>query len=634
MGQSIVKLEKAPARPAAAEAANARSAPKTNDAVVVAAENSGDERVNFWKFLWPSMYPYRWLILAALALNSLHGFSITFQTVAPKYLIDDVILVSGLTMHQRWRRLALLLGVYLLASIFGRMLVWHAGYRIFTYVREKVLFNVRANFFRHVNHLCVRFHRQHHSGELFSYLFGSPLLQIQTYFQQITFAAPGAFFIVLTTLIWVGKWDWMLALVMLGTVFSTVWVMQRTRARIQRLHSDYQKTETKVTGYVADVLRGSRDVKLYAMEDQVAADFDNRVWEVGQKSYQRDVESHIQWMKWETTGYFCFAILCAAIVWRYFYDQSHKPPERRVTIGELQIYLTAFASLQANLSILFQMSNFKAAAQAGVERIAAVLKTASTTPDPIGFEAVIPSHGQIVLLNVGFGYDADRPVLKDVNLTIPYGQRVALVGPSGAGKSTITQLLLRLYDPDRGAILIGGLNIRHCQGGELRRRFGVVPQDPFIFRTSIRHNLCVANPDAKDTDVRRACERANAWEFISRLPDGLETPVGEGGSTLSGGQRQRLAIARALLAEPEFFIFDEATSALDTVSEKLVQEAMENAVAGRTALIIAHRLATVKNCDRILVIDDGQIIQDGKYDELVGQSGLFRDLVQGQVLKG
>ena len=580
------------------------------------------------------MYPYRWLILAALALNSLHGFSITLQTVAPKYLIDDVILVSGLTMHQRWRRLALLLGVYLLASIFGRMLVWHAGYRIFTYVREKVLFNVRANFFRHVNHLCVRFHRQHHSGELFSYLFGSPLLQIQTYFQQITFAAPGAFFIVLTTLIWVGKWDWMLALVMLGTVFSTVWVMQRTRARIQRLHSDYQKTETKVTGYVADVLRGSRDVKLYAMEDQVAADFDNRVWEVGQKSYQRDVESHIQWMKWETTGYFCFAILCAAIVWRYFYDQSHKPPERRVTIGELQIYLTAFASLQANLSILFQMSNFKAAAQAGVERIAAVLKTASTTPDPIGFEAVIPSHGQIVLLNVGFGYDADRPVLKDVNLTIPYGQRVALVGPSGAGKSTITQLLLRLYDPDRGAILIGGLNIRHCQGGELRRRFGVVPQDPFIFRTSIRHNLCVANPDAKDTDVRRACERANAWEFISRLPDGLETPVGEGGSTLSGGQRQRLAIARALLAEPEFFIFDEATSALDTVSEKLVQEAMENAVAGRTALIIAHRLATVKNCDRILVIDDGQIIQDGKYDELVGQSGLFRDLVQGQVLKG
>ncbi len=426
----------------------------------------------------------------------------------------------------------------------------------------------------------------------------------------------------------------MLTLVMLVTVFSTVWVMHRTRSRIQKLHGDYQRTETKVTGYVADLLRGSRDVKLYAMEDQVAASFDDRVWEVGQKSYQRDVKAHIQWMKWEGTGYVCFAFLCAAIVWRYFYDQSHKPPDRRVTIGELQIYLTAFASLQANLSILFQMSNFKAAAQAGVERIAAVLKTASTTPDPIGDEAVIPHDGQIVLHNVSFGYDSDRQVLKDVNLTIPYGQRIALVGPSGAGKSTITQLLLRLYDPDQGAILIGGLNIRHCQGAELRRRFGVVPQDPFIFRTSIRDNLCVARTDATDADIRRACERANAWEFISRLPDGLDTPVGEGGSTLSGGQRQRLAIARALLAEPDIFIFDEATSALDTVSERLVQEAMENAVAGKTALIIAHRLATVRNCDRILVIDDGQIIQDGKYDELVGQAGLFRDLVQGQVLKG
>jgi ABC-type multidrug transport system fused ATPase/permease subunit len=305
-----------------------------------------------------------------------------------------------------------------------------------------------------------------------------------------------------------------------------------------------------------------------------------------------------------------------------------------VKIGELQVYIAAFTSLQSSLTILFQMSTFKAAAQAGVERIAGVLKTASTTPDPIGYEANVPGNGQIVFFNVSFGYGPDRPVLKDVNLTIPYGQRVALVGPSGAGKSTITQLLLRLYDPDQGAILIGGLNIRHCRGAELRRRFGVVPQTPFIFTTSIRHNLCVASPDAGEAEVRLACERANAWEYISRLPDGLDTPVGEGGSTLSGGQRQRLAIARALLAEPQYFIFDEATSALDTVSEKLVQDATENAVAGKTALIIAHRLATVKNCDRILVIDDGRIIQDGRYDELVGQAGLFRDLVQGQVLKG
>ena len=263
----------------------------------------------------------------------------------------------------------MLLAIYLAASIFGRMLVWHMGYRVFTYVREKVLFNMRANFFRHVNHLCLRFHRQHHSGELFSYLFGSPLLQIQNYFQQFTFAAPGEVFIVISTLIWVATWDWLLTLVLFVTVLSTVWMMHRTRPRIQKLHSDYQKTETKVTGYVADLLRGSRNVKLYAMEDQVAADFDDRVWEIGSKSYQRDVQSHIQWMKHETTGYICFALLCAALVWRYFYDQSHKPPDHRVTIGEIQAYIAAFTSLQAALSIVSDVQHSRRR-QAGVERIA------------------------------------------------------------------------------------------------------------------------------------------------------------------------------------------------------------------------------------------------------------------------
>ncbi len=590
-------------------------------------------QVSFWRFLWPSIEKYKWLVLAALILNAMHGVSVALQTLAPKYLIDQVILAVGITYRQRWERLGILIGVYLLASLVGRMLVWHAGYRIFTYVREKVLFDVRGNFFRHVNHLCLRFHRSHHSGELFSYLFGSPLLQVQNYFQQFTFAAPGALFIVISTVIWVGMWDWLLTLVLIFTCVSTAWLMHHTRQRIQKLHSEYQKTETKVTGFVADLLRGSRDVKLYAMEDKVSADFENRVWEIGRKSYIRDVQSHIQWMKHETLGYVNFAILCAALVWRYFYDQSHKPVDHQLTLGQIPVYIAAFTSLQASLTILFQMSTFKAAAQAGVDRIGAVLRTATTTPDPVGYEAAVPQSGDITLYNVTFGYEPDRPVLKDVNLTIPFGQRVALVGPSGAGKSTITQLLLRLYDPEQGAILIGGLNIRHCRGPELRHRFGVVPQDPFIFRTNIRDNLCVAKPDATEQQIRRACDLANAWEFISRLPDGLDTPVGEGGSTLSGGQRQRLAIARALLAEPDFFIFDEATSALDTVSEGSVQQAMENAIAGKTALIIAHRLATVKNCDRILVIADGQIVQDGTYDALVGQPGMFRDLIQGQVLK-
>jgi ABC-type multidrug transport system fused ATPase/permease subunit len=210
---------------------------------------------------------------------------------------------------------------------------------------------------------------------------------------------------------------------------------------------------------------------------------------------------------------------------------------------------------------------------------------------------------------------------------------VALVGPSGAGKSTIAQLLLRLYDPGAGAVRLGGGDLRGFAAVALRRQFGVVPQDPFIFRSTVRDNVRVARPEADDAAIRRACELANAWEFIATLPGGLDAGIGEGGSSLSGGQRQRLAIARALLADPQCFLFDEATSALDTLSESLIQQALERNLGGRTVIFIAHRLATVKNVDRILVIDGGRVAQDGSYDELIARPGLFADLVRGQTLR-
>jgi ABC-type multidrug transport system fused ATPase/permease subunit len=578
-----------------------------------------------WAMLWPQLRPYKWLLATAFLLNAAHGVAITFQTLTPKYLIDSVLLPTGITTAQRWHRMAVLAAVYLFASVFARMLVWHVGLRLFTYVRERALFGLRAQFFRHVNHLCLRFHGRNHSGELFNYLFGNPLQQVQAYFQQLAFGAAGALVVLVSTLVWLGAWDPLLSGILLGTVAITVLLMDHTRRKVQVMVADYQKVESSVTGYVADLLRGSRDVKLYAMEPQVAAAFDERVWEVGRKSYEREVRGHALWMRQETMSYVAFAGLCVASGWRYM--GGH------LTIGQVQAYLAAFTGLQAAMTTLFQLSTQKGAAQAGMDRISAVLRTASTTPDPVGLARPIPIRADLEFRDVTFGYEPDRPVLNGVTLTIPYGQKVALVGPSGAGKSTVTQLLLRLYDPDRGTVSLSGVDLRHLNGHDLRQHFGVVPQDPFIFRTSIRENLRVARPAATDDEIRTACERANAWEFIQRLPDRLDSRVGEGGSTLSGGQRQRLSIARALLADPDYFVFDEATSALDTVSEHLVQAAMENAVADRTALIIAHRLATVRTCDRILVCDAGRIAQDGTYDELVAEVGLFRDLVRGQGLR-
>jgi ABC-type multidrug transport system fused ATPase/permease subunit len=245
----------------------------------------------------------------------------------------------------------------------------------------------------------------------------------------------------------------------------------------------------------------------------------------------------------------------------------------------------------------------------------------------------LPAQTDIVFDRVTLAYEPGRPVLRDLSLVIPRGQRLALVGPSGAGKSTLAQLLLRLYDPQSGSVRLSGVDLRQFAASDLRKQFGVVPQDPFIFRTTVRDNVRVARPDATDEAIQRACELANAWEFVARLPGGLDSRVGEGGSSLSGGQRQRLAIARALLADPQCFIFDEATSALDTLSEQLIQDAFEKNLGGRTVIFIAHRLATVKNCDRILVIADGHVTQDGRYDALVAQPGLFQDLVRGQSLR-
>jgi len=597
-------------------------------------------RTSIWVFLRPYTRPFRGLIFLALFLSAFHGLAITFQNLVPKYLIDNVLLAPGLSGPQRYHRVLLLILFYLATAIVFRMLVWHLGYRVFTYVREKVLFALRADFFRHVNHLCLRFHLKHHSGELFSYLFGSPLAQLQNYFQQFTFTYPGAVCQVLTTLVWLGVWDPLLTGILLILVLISALLLVSARRRIEKLQQEFQTTESSVSGYVADLLRGRRDVKLYVMENQVVADFQDRVWQIGVKAYTRDVKSHVEFMKQETASYLCFALLCVACTWRYLHDQSLPggPGVHRISIGEIQGYLISFISLQGPISQIFTISTLQGTAQAGTDRIASVLATDSTTPEPIGTPVILPPRGAIDFQNVTFSYDGSggQPVLHNLTLHIPYGQKVALVGPSGAGKSTFAQLLLRLYDPDSGTVRVGGIDLRHCAAKDLRRNFAVVPQDPFIFRTTVRLNLTVARADATDDQLRRACEQANAWEFIQRLPGGLglDTPIGEGGSTLSGGQRQRLAIARALLTEQEFFIFDEATSALDTVSERLIQDAIATAVRHCTGLIIAHRLATVQSCDRILVMENGAVVQDGTYNELIERPGLFRNLVQSQTLRG
>ncbi len=579
----------------------------------------------FRRYIWPLFLRDRWLLVGALVLNGIHGAAIALQNLVPKWLFAEVLEKPDLTTTQRWTRLGWLVAAFLVVSLIARMAAWHAGYRLFTWVRERVVFALRGQFFRHVNHLCLRFHGDHPSGELFSYLFGTPLNNVMQFFQHTSMNVPGAVITVVITLGMFWRWDWLVALVLMVTSVASVALMIRAREKMQKINRDFQSAEGDISGRIADLLHGNKAVKLYAMEDQVAQDFDRQALVIGRKSYERDVLSHIEYMKQETFGYFCYVALLAACTWRYL--GGH------IDLGTVAACLASFIGLNWPIQVVFQAFSLWGGAEASINRIGVVLDTPSTTPDPTGPAVRVPAAAEIVFEKVSFAYTPGQPVLRDVSLIIPRGQRIALVGPSGAGKSTFAQLLLRLYDPQSGTIRLGNVDLRKFEASDLRKQFGVVPQDPFIFRTTMRDNVRVARPDATDDAIRRACELANAWEFIAKLPGGLDARVGEGGSSLSGGQRQRLAIARALLADPQCFIFDEATSALDTLSEQLIQDALEKNLGGRTVIFIAHRLATVKNCDRLLVIADGRIAQDGTYAALVAQPGLFQELVHGQSLR-
>jgi ATP-binding cassette subfamily B protein len=247
-----------------------------------------------------------------------------------------------------------------------------------------------------------------------------------------------------------------------------------------------------------------------------------------------------------------------------------------------------------------------------------------------------PARGEVAFSDVRFNYPTrpETSVLNGVSFGVRRGEKVAIVGPSGAGKSTIFNLILRFYDPSAGTIALDGVPLRDADPHALRRRIALVPQDTVIFAASINDNIRFGRPDASEADVEHAAELAHATEFIRRLPQGFATPVGERGVTLSGGQRQRIAIARAILRGAPLLLLDEATSSLDAESETLVKDALERLMAERTTLVIAHRLATVLSCDRILVMDEGRIVEEGNHEHLVAAGGLYARLAKLQFQSG
>jgi ATP-binding cassette subfamily B multidrug efflux pump len=290
-------------------------------------------------------------------------------------------------------------------------------------------------------------------------------------------------------------------------------------------------------------------------------------------------------------------------------------------------YVTRFFQPIQEISQLYTTMQ---AAMAGGERVLELLDMqpeVRDAPDAIEMPLIA---GRVELQHVSFSYRGETRVLHDVNLTLSPGQTVALVGPTGAGKTSIANVIARLYEVTEGAVLIDGIDVRRVTQESLRQQMGLVPQDPFLFTGSIADNIRFGHPGAGLDLVEQAAQMANAHEFIAGLPDGYSTQILEGGANLSLGQRQLICIARAVLADPRILILDEATASVDTLTEALIQEALRRLLRGRTALVIAHRLSTVLDADRICVVEAGRIVAQGRHEELLAQGGLYRELYERQ----
>ena len=396
--------------------------------------------------------------------------------------------------------------------------------------------------------------------------------------------------------------------------------------RLRRATRITQERMANVATLLEETIRGVRIVKAFAMERFEVRRFDEitdrHLWISLKARRIQALSSPVM----ELLAGICIVLL---VSWAAFRIRSGV-----MTLGEFISFVMALALMYQPIKKLNKVNLTINSALAATERVFQIIDHENEVvekPDAVTLEGV--GRG-IEYDDVSFAYNENEPVLRGIDLQVRPGETVALVGPSGAGKSTIVNLLPRFYDVNGGSLRVDGHDVRDVTLGSLRGLIGIVTQETILFNDTIRNNIAYGRADIDDEDLRRAARAANAAEFIDTLPDGYDSWIGEGGSQLSGGQRQRLAIARALLKNSPILILDEATSALDTESERLVQEALVNLMEGRTTLVIAHRLSTVRRADKIIVLDRGRIVEQGSHDELLAEGGLYKRLYAMQFAEG
>jgi ATP-binding cassette subfamily B protein len=591
-----------------------------NAAVADPRDRDKSKRISALKELWPFLKPYKLMILAAFLALTLTAAVSLILPLAVRRVVDTFS--SGNT---------LILDQYFIAAIgiAGLLSIGTAlRYALVTRLGERVVTDIRKAVFSRVIHLSPQFYEKIMTGEVLSRITTDTTVILSVIGSSISVALRNVFILfggmilmLLTSLKLTS-----LVFLIVPAIIIPILVLGR---RLRTLSRENQDWIAASSGNASEALMAVQTVQAFSHENLTKKSFD-RVAETSFSSAKKRI----------TTRAFLTVIVIflvfsgvVGVLWVGARDVRNEIMSVGMLV-QFVIYSIMVAGAVAALSEIW--SELQRAAGA-TERLIELLNIEDTVNDPI--KAVSPPKkwtGEIVFRDVTFAYPSrtQDAILSTVSLTVKPGETVALVGPSGAGKSTFIQLLQRFYDPDKGAIFLDGIDIKTMNRLEFRKSIALVPQDPVIFATTVMDNIRFGNPVATDAEIFEAARSAAAHDFVCELPQGYETYVGERGVMLSGGQKQRIAIARAILRDAPVLLLDEATSALDAENERLVQNAFDHLSKGRTTIVVAHRLATVKKADRIIVLDKGKIVAQGNHDKLIREKGLYAHLASLQFTHG
>lgn len=575
----------------------------------------------YMKFVWP----YKWKIFITIFVGIFKfGIPLLIPLIL-KYVLDDIIGVETMTPDEKLNELFWLIGIALLIFLILRPPVEYARQYLAQWVGNTILFDIRDKLFAHIQRLSLKYYSKTKSGEIISRV-------INDVEQSKNFVITGLMNVwldLITIAIALGimfTMDVPLTLVAIALFPFFGFAIKYFYSRLRELTRERSQKLAEVQGHLHERIQGVPVTRSFALEDYEQEQFDTR----NRKFLDKAIE-HTDWNAKTFAVTNTITDLAPLLVIGF---AAYQVINLDTSIGTMVAFVGFMDRVYSPLRRLVNSSTVLVQSVASIDRVFEFLNEEYDIKDKDDAKELDRVEGRVEFDNISFSYDEDDlQVLKNVNLTVEKGETVAFVGMSGGGKSTLISLIPRFYDVTSGSIRVDGVDIRDVQARSLRNNIGMVLQDNILFSESIAMNIRMGNPYASDEEVIEAAKAANAHDFISSLPYGYDTLVGERGVKLSGGQKQRVAIARVFLKNPPILIFDEATSALDLESEHLIQETMEKLAAERTTFIVAHRLATITHADTIVVIENGEIVEKGPHVELMKKKGSYYDLYEIQNLE-